>query len=376
MMQWLARSAAAFAVAGVAVMAQESPARSGWTPVLQLRVVPSAPDGTIAIPSKSWTLQKGAAPIVATIVSGPSLCSLAIGGAETPALSGGHGSIWTTNGQVIDERAGVYTINLTSRWVASPGQGASAATTQTLSLSDGDSVVLDLLKSAGDANCGVRAATIEARVIFEPEDSRLPLVRYAADLWWVHAAPGAPERRQHVMANIDGATVLPLLFDRLGFPLPLFHPRQGTAQAFVHFRGALRVRTRIDGLVDVDIDSFGPSSVSIARRRRTSASSRRPARPSRSRWMRRRRSISLRPKGRPAASLRIRADPIASSATDAVRRPRPRGPPPRGSKSGMAGWHSIRPPFSRHIGPGFCCGCTACVSRILTSPRVSAATSS
>jgi hypothetical protein len=258
MMQWLARSAAALAVAGVAVMAQESPARSGWTPVLQLRVVPSAPDGTIAIPSKSWTLQKGAAPIVATIVSGPSLCSLAIGGAETPALSGGHGSIWTTNGQVIDERAGVYTINLTSRWVASPGQGASAATTQTLSLSDGDSVVLDLLKSAGDANCGVRAATIEARVIFEPEDSRLPLVRYAADLWWVHAAPGAPERRQHVMANIDGATVLPLLFDRLGFPLPLFHPRQGTAQAFVHFRGALRVRTRIDGLVDVDIDSFGP----------------------------------------------------------------------------------------------------------------------
>jgi hypothetical protein len=260
MTQWLARSAAALAIAGAAVMAQEGPARSGWRPVLQLRVLASAPDGTMPLLSKSWTLQSAGAPIAATIVSGSTLCSLAIGGAETPALAGGHDSMWTTSGQFLEERAGVYTINLTSRWVTSPAQPvpASAVTTQTLSLRDGDSVILDLFKSAGGANCGVRSAAIEARVIFEPEESRLPLVRYAADVWWVHAAPGAPERRQHVLANIDGDTVLPLLFDRLGFPLPPFHPRQGTAQAFVHFRGALRVRTRVDGLVDVDIDSFGP----------------------------------------------------------------------------------------------------------------------
>jgi hypothetical protein len=227
----------------------------GWIPALEIRVQASSGQGTTTPASGTWKMVKGSEPLAKTVIFGPSLCAVGIGGAETPDAQFPIATIWKVTGEYLGVQAGRHAARITSRFVRLNGQESSASATHPLSLREGDSVVLDALTNALDGSCQVRTVTIEARLVMMPDDPALAQARYTADLWLVHTAPDGREQREHLISNVDGSGPMPFMFRRLTFPVPVIDPRQGDAAAIIQLSGAIRTRPRQDGAIDLDIDT-------------------------------------------------------------------------------------------------------------------------
>ena len=253
-MRILLRSAIVVTLAGTTLLALKDEETPGWVPVLEMRAVSSAPEGAHSNASGPRNLVKGE-PISTIITSGATLCSLGIGSTDEPPGPSAPNSVWKLSGEYLGEQAGRHQIRVTTGFTRLAGQPSSATTTQTLSLREGDHVTLDVLTGAPSGNCQVRNVTIDARLVMQASDPTLARARYSADLWLVHTDPGGQERREHLITNVDGSAAAPYVFSRLSFPLPFLDQRQGNAEAFIQLSGALRARTRSDGLVDVDVDT-------------------------------------------------------------------------------------------------------------------------
>jgi hypothetical protein len=272
---------AAVLMAGMTPMlAQQDSAGSGWVPVLELRVLSATPQGTTPAASGDWTLGKDDKPIAATVWHGSTLCSIGIGGPETPPSAASAPTLWKMSGEFLGEDAGRYSVRITSAFERLAGQGAPpAAATQTLSLGEGDAVTLDALRGQTEGSCQVRTASLEVRLVMRPVVAQLARARYAAELWLVHTSPNGEERRERLVTNVDGSAAVPFMFNRLAFALPLVDPRQGDAYAFIDLAGTLRARARADGFVDLALNTqrmmFGledparPRSASPVMRRKT-----------------------------------------------------------------------------------------------------------
>jgi hypothetical protein len=194
-------------------------------------------------------------PIAVTIWTGPSLCSAGIGSGDPMPSTSAQNNIWKLTGEYLGEQAGRQQVRITSGFTRLAGRESSAATTQTLSLRDGDGLVLDAMSGPVDRACQVHTVTIEARLILQPTDPALARARYAADLWLVHSDPSGREQREHLVTNVDASGAVPFAFNRLAFPVPQLDSRQGDAEAVIRLAGSLRARTRMDGLVDVEIET-------------------------------------------------------------------------------------------------------------------------
>jgi hypothetical protein len=253
-MRFLLPSALVFTCAGATLLAHNETETPGWVPVLEIRAMSSSPEGAHSNVSGPRNLVKGE-PIVATIASGSTLCSLGIAAAEMPPGPSAPSSVWKLNGEYLGEQAGRHQIRVTAGFTRLDGQPSSGTTTQTLSLREGDEVTLDALSSPVSARCQVHAVTINARLLLQPADPALARASYTADLWLVHTDPNGQQRREHLITNLDGFSSVPFNFSRLSFPLPHLDARQGNMEAFIRLAGTLRGRTRADGLVDLDVDT-------------------------------------------------------------------------------------------------------------------------
>lgn len=277
-MRFILRSAFVFAFAGATVLANNDVDTPGWIPVLEVRGVSAAPTGPRGDVSRTWNLVKGE-PIAATIASGASLCLLGSGAAEPLPGPPLQHNVWKMSGEYLGEQAGRHQVRVTSGFTRRGGQPASETTTQTLSLREGDSVTLDVMTGPVSGTCQVHTVTLDARLVLQASDPALVRARYSADLWLVHTAPGGQEQREHLITNVDGSASALFMFSRLSFPVPVLDPRQGNTEAFIQLTGALRARTRTDGLVDLDVDTnrmiFGaerldkPSSYTMPPARKT-----------------------------------------------------------------------------------------------------------
>jgi hypothetical protein len=253
-MRFMLRFAMVFAFAGATLLAHDDKETPGWIPVLEIRAMSSTPEGAHANASGPRSLVKGE-PIAATIVSDATLCSLGIGGADMRPGPFVYDNVWKLSGEYLGEQAGRHRIKVTSGFTRQGGQPANGTTTQTLSLQEGDHVTLDVLAGAATAGCQVRNVVIDATLVMQPADPALARARYTADLWLVHTDPGGQEQREHLITNVDGATTASFNFSRLSFPIPTVDARQGNVEGFIQLTGALRARTRTDGLVDLDVDT-------------------------------------------------------------------------------------------------------------------------
>ena len=262
-MRWMFFSAVILSLGLPGADAQSLSRASGWVPTLVVRPVPSHPEGTQPSVTGYLWLAKGV-PALATIWS-RSLCSFGIG---VPGESGvpiedvpaefGPGpaaNVWKVAADYLGEQNGRYQMRVTSGFTRLGGSDSTSTITQTLSLRDGDSVVLDALKEAPDAACPVRIVTFEARLALQTTNNALLRAQYTADMWLVHTGPDGKEHREHLVMNVDGSQVMPFMFNRLAFPLPQVDPRQGNAEAVIQLTGALRARPRADGAVDLDIET-------------------------------------------------------------------------------------------------------------------------
>lgn len=226
----------------------------GWSPALELRVLSSSPNGTTVPASDTWKMTAGGDPLAKTVTVGASLCQVGIGGTDLPP-GRAAATIWKMNGEYLGERAGRYTARVTTRFLKLAGRESSVSTTQTLSLREGDAVIVDVLSNALDGSCPVHTLAMEARLVMLPDDPGLADARYTADLWFVHTAPDGQERRERLIANVDASGPVPFMFTRVSLAVPYVDPRQGDAAAVVRLAGALRARPRLDGQVDLDIDT-------------------------------------------------------------------------------------------------------------------------
>jgi hypothetical protein len=251
-MRVLLRSAVALTLAAVPQQAWAQ----GWSPALELRVLSSSPNGTTVPASSTWKMTQGGDPLAKTVTAGASLCSVGIGGTELPP-GPAPATIWKLNGEYLGEQAGRYNMRVTSRFLKLAGQESSVSTTQPLSLREGDAVILDALSNALDGSCPVHTLAIEARLVMLADDPALAEARYSADLWFVHTPPDGQERRERLIANLDGSGPVPFMFSRIRLAVPQIDPRQGEAAAVIQLAGALRSRPRADGQIDVDIDTDG-----------------------------------------------------------------------------------------------------------------------
>jgi hypothetical protein len=253
-MRWLVRSAVALTALGLTT-AQPRAVTEGWTPELELRVMVAMPEGNVAASSKRWKLVKGGEPIGATVTTGRPLCVVGIGPIDSkPGPTQPH--VWRLTGEFLGEQNGRQQIRVTTRFSRLAGVEDSAPThTQTVSLRDGDSIVLDALTAPLQAGCTVHALTMELRLAMSADDPALARARYAADLWLVHTDGNGREQREHLLTNVDGSGAVPFMFNRLAFPVPQIDPRQGNPEATIQLTGAIRARTRTDGAIDLDIDT-------------------------------------------------------------------------------------------------------------------------
>lgn len=253
-MRWFVRSAVALAALGLTT-AQPLAVTDGWTPVLELRVMVAQPEGSVVASSNRWKLVKGGEPIGATVVAGRPLCVVGIGPIDTKPKPA-HPNVWRMTGEFLGEQNGRQSVRVTARFERLWGEDNAAPThTQTLSLREGDSIVLDALTAPLQAGCTVHAVTMEVRLVMAADDPALARARYAADLWLVHTDANGREQREHLLTNVDGSGAIPFMFNRLAFPVPQIDPRQGNAEATIQLTGAIRARTRTDGAIDLDIDT-------------------------------------------------------------------------------------------------------------------------
>jgi len=246
-------SAMLVAPGAVTATAQAS-GSSGWVPALELRVQPSRPEGSYTQAFVAPKLVKGR-PATVTVWTGRSLCDVGIGSGEPMQVPSPPSNVWKMSADYLGESAGRYQIRVTSGFTRTGDRDASDTTTQTLSLQDGDSVVLEALNAPLEAPCQVHTVTFNARLAMQATDPALARARYTADMWLVHTDPDGKEQREHLVMNIDGSLVMPFMFNRLAFPIPQVDPRQGNAEAVIQLTGALRARPRADGLVDLDVET-------------------------------------------------------------------------------------------------------------------------
>ena len=252
-MRSLCATAVVLSFTGVTLFGQSAP-DVGWTPTLELRVQSSYPDGARANASGTLPLAKGE-PARKTVWSGATLCSVGIGGDEPMPSASTPATVWRISSDYLGEQNGRHQVRVTSGFTRLAGRDSSASTTQTLSLRDGDSLVLDAISAPIESTCAVHTVTLEARLVLQPADPSLARMRYAADLWLVHTDPSGREQREHLVTNVDAFRAVPFTFNRLAFALPQVDPQQGNAEAFIQLAGALRTRARADGLVEVDIET-------------------------------------------------------------------------------------------------------------------------
>jgi hypothetical protein len=252
-MRFILRSALIVTVAGATLFAHDDRDTPGWIPVLELRAVSSTSEGANTFVTGPRNLVKGE-PFAATITSGETLCALGMAGADVPP-GPSPSNVWKLSGEYLGEQAGRHQIKVTSGFTLQAGQPASGTTTQTLSLREGDHVALDILTGAPSAKCQSRNVIIDAALVMRPADPALARARYAADLWLVHTDPNGQQQKEHLITNVDGSTTTSFNFSRLSFPMPFSDPRLANVEAFIQLKGALRARTRTDGLVELDVDT-------------------------------------------------------------------------------------------------------------------------
>jgi len=261
-MRWMLAFTLMLSLGQAGAPAQTRTAASGWVPTLAVRPVPSHPEGAQDSAVTGYLLLAKGEPALGTFWSGRSLCSFGfISGQPAeqdvppPEFGSKAANVWRVTGNYLGEQNGRYQVRVTSGFTRLDGSEATSTITQTLSLRDGDSVVLDAVKEPPDATCPVRIATFEARLAMQPTDPALARARYTADMWLVHTDPDGKEQREHLLMNIDGSQVMPFMFNRLAFPIPQVDARQGNAEAVIQLTGALRARPRADGLVDLDVET-------------------------------------------------------------------------------------------------------------------------
>jgi hypothetical protein len=261
-MRWILPSAVILSLGPAVAPAQSLRPASGWVPTLAVRPVPSHPEGARVSELTGYLWLAKGEPASGTIWWGRSLCSFVyVSGDASPQdipASFGVGTaanVWKITGNYLGEQNGRYQVRVTSGFTRLEGSASTSSITQTLSLRDGDTVVLDALKESPEAACPVRIVTFEARLALQPTDPALARARYTADMWLVHTDPDGKEQREHLVMNVDGSLVVPFMFNRLAFPIPQVDARQGNAEAVIQLTGALRARPRADGLVDLDIET-------------------------------------------------------------------------------------------------------------------------
>jgi hypothetical protein len=245
------QAAIMLSLAATNALALQADTTAGWTPVLVVRAVASRPEGTQAsqISGDRKLVRGELAPV---IWSGRSLCTIGIGGGDPTAAPA---NVWKMTGDYLGEQNGRHQIRVTSGFTRLAGSGSTATNTQTLSLREGDSVVLDALTDRADATCPVRIVTFEARLAMQAADPALARSRYTVDMWLVHTDPDGKEQREHLVMNVDGSTIMPFMFNRLAFPIPQVDARQGNAEAVIQLTGALRLRPQGDGTVILDLET-------------------------------------------------------------------------------------------------------------------------
>lgn len=185
-----------------------------------------------------------------------SLCEAGLGGPfeKLPPPPADTRYLMKLGAELLGEKDGAYSVRLTSqRLRVAGGPDAEPPLEQTVSLRDGDRVVVDMVREAVPG-CAIPAVTIEAK-LFVRQDPALAQAVYLADLWFVHKDDTGHEWNQHLSTNVNGAVDMPLVFKDVTFPLPKIDPAQDEFTAYVRVAGTLRARARQDGLVDLDVNA-------------------------------------------------------------------------------------------------------------------------
>ena len=234
------------------LVAAQSP---GWTPVLELRVVAAAPDGDRTTTSNSWPLEANGQPVTNTIVASSTLCSTGGGNDDIALRSPQPDNIWKFSAALEGVDSKGYRVRVTSQFDRLAAGAVPAPWTQQFVFREGEEVTIDTIRAASDGPCHIRTLTMRARLLLRATDPAAQAARYTADVWLVHTDVAGAERRQHIVLNLDGSGPTSFLFNSVGFALPQLSPLQGDLEAFIQVGGALRARARVDGLIDLDVDT-------------------------------------------------------------------------------------------------------------------------
>jgi hypothetical protein len=235
--------------------AQTDATTPGWSPFLLVRAIPTHTEGMRSTVSSERRLAKDDSPSELQIFTTRGLCGVGTGNPDAFPQNGPASNIWRMTSEYLGQQGSRYQVRVTSGFTRQAGRDTSTMTTQTFSLEEGDTVVLDALSAAPDTSCNVHTTIFEARLVLRPTDRSLERARYSADLWLVHTEPSGQERRQHMMLSADGTHAVPFAFGRLAFPIPQVDPRQTTMEAVIRLTGTMRLRPRADGQVDVDLST-------------------------------------------------------------------------------------------------------------------------
>jgi len=252
------------------LLAQPATPDASWVPYLQIRAVASTPQGSTPNMAFVWKLGRDRPPLDVAFSVPETLCDpLRFGPAGNFQPEGTPRTLWKARGEYLGEQGGRQQMRVTTRFVRLAGREVSTESTQSLSLRDGDTVILDAIAEPVDSTCDVHMMTLEARLVLQPADPALAQVRYAADMWLVHDGPLSAQMREHLIVTVDGTTSFPFVFKQLTFTLPQVDPRQGSIAGAISVAGSLRARTRSDGLVDLDVETnrslYGLSTLEAAR---------------------------------------------------------------------------------------------------------------
>ena len=248
---------AAVAIACCAVIAAvaQKPAgsASGTGPYIQFGVVKA---GDTAPTSTTGTDLVPGTPAAVRFTARQSLCENGLGGPfeKLPPPPADARYVMRLAAELLGEKDGAYSVRLTSQRLRVAGApDPEPPLEQTVSLGDGDRVVVDMVRDTAPG-CAIPAVTIEAK-FFVRQDPALAQAVYAADVWFVHKDDAGHEWNQHLTANVNGAVDVPLVFKDVTFPLAKIDPAQDEFTAYVRVAGTLRARARHDGLVDLDLNT-------------------------------------------------------------------------------------------------------------------------
>lgn len=168
--------------------------------------------------------------------------------------------VWNITTKAVKYEAGRHTFDIEWRRFERGSQTATASAKQQLTLTDGQTYVLDFLRGTAEAPCRTPGVLVEVTSGVR-EDPALADTVLRYDLWLVRQPRSGSKDTSHVIVTAAQGAAVDFTFPTLRADVPKLQPDQYDLRVATRVKGTMRGRLTRDGRVSLELDTIRDNTV-------------------------------------------------------------------------------------------------------------------